>query len=155
MKKGIFAIFCLVVAMLVVSPVWAEDAPTKEECVAMCQNAATLMTEQGVDEALKQIGDPNGPFVWKGTYVFTIDMEQATVSAHPINPKLVGKSLMGMKDTNGKMFFAEFINVARNQGEGWVDYMWPKPGEKTPSPKTSYVLRVPGTNYVMLAGIYL
>ena len=49
---------------------------------------------------------------------------------------------------------AEFINVAKGKGAGWVDYMWPKPGEKKPSLKTTYVYKVPGESVIMAAGIY-
>ena len=75
-------------------------------------------------------------------------------NAHPIKPGLIGKNLMAAKDLNGKTFFAEFVNKAKNEGEGWVSYMWPKPGEKKPSPKVTYVEKVPGENVAMLAGIY-
>jgi signal transduction histidine kinase len=83
-----------------------------------------------------------------------LDSETARVLAHPAVPKLVGKEQSGLKDSNGKMFFLEFLNVAKEKGEGWVDYTWPKPGEKTPSPKTTYVYKVPGMNVVIGAGVY-
>ena len=59
-----------------------------------------------------------------------------------------------LKDVNGKMFFAEFVNVAKDKGEGWVDYMWPKPGDKTPVPKVTYVYKVPDFPVAVAAGIY-
>lgn len=131
----------------------AENA-TKEECMAKCKQAAEMVGEKGLDAALTAIMDKNGPFVWKNSYVFCIDMEKKANIAHPIKPKLIGKNLMHVKDVNGKLFFAEFINTAKNSGAGWVDYMWPKPGEKKPVPKTTYVYRVPGEPVFMAAGIY-
>ncbi len=148
------ALLTLSVLLLLLPPALAQDAPTKDECVKMCKKASALVTELGVEEALKQIGTPGGEYVWKGTYVFAVNVDLAIVAAHPANPKLVGKTLMGLKDVNGKMFFAEFISVAKGAGEGWVDYYWPKPGEKTPSAKESYVLKVPNTNIAVIAGIY-
>ncbi len=132
----------------------AAGKATEAECIAKCEEAATLIQKQGLDAALKQLSDRNGPFVWKDTYVFTIDLNKKTVLAHPIKPALVGKNLIGIKDINGKMFFAEFINVAKQKGKGWVSYMWPKPGEKKPSPKKTYVLKVPGQEVAVAAGIY-
>jgi len=44
------------------------------------------------------------------------------------------------------------------KGSGWVDYMWPKPGEKSPSKKVSYVkgAKMPTGEVVIVgAGIYL
>ncbi len=132
----------------------AADKATKDECVAKCKQAAGLFAAMSIDDALAKINDPKGELVWKDSYVFAIDMQAAQVKAHPITPNLIGKMLMGMKDTNGKMFFAEFVNKAKTDGDGWVSYMWPKPGEKTPSSKITYVYRVPGKDLVMLAGIY-
>jgi signal transduction histidine kinase len=48
----------------------------------------------------------------------------------------------------------EFVKVANNTGQGWVDYKWPKPNEDKPVDKTSYIYRVPGTQYFVGAGIY-
>jgi methyl-accepting chemotaxis protein len=45
---------------------------------------------------------------------------------HPYKPKLNGKDLSGSKDPNGKKLFVEFANVCRKEGEGFVDYSWPK-----------------------------
>jgi len=46
------------------------------------------------------------------------------------------------------------VNLAKDRGEGWVEYMYPKPGEEAPSKKISYVYRVPGQNLFVGAGIY-
>ncbi len=37
---------------------------------------------------------------------------------------------------------------------GWFEYPFPKPGEKGPSRKVTYMLAVPGTPYVVGAGVY-
>ncbi|MFH1156076.1 MAG: cache domain-containing protein [Pseudomonadota bacterium] len=132
----------------------AGEIATQEECVAKCKAAADMVKEKGLEATLAVINDKNGPFVWKDTYVFCIDIDRQANIAHPITPKLIGKNLMGAKDANGKLFFAEFINVASTAGSGWVEYMWPKPGEKSPSPKSTYVYKVSDHNVFMAAGIY-
>lgn len=154
MKKCIMAIFLLTIASLVSSQVVAGETATKEECVTMCQKALAVAKEKGVDEMLKQINDPHGSFVWKDSYIYAINLNNNKVAAHPIKPVLVGKDMSGIKDVNGKMFFVEKINLARDKGEGWVDYMWPKPGEKKPSSKTAFVIKVPGEPYAISAGVY-
>ena len=83
-----------------------------------------------------------------------MDLDSGAMIAHPIKPALIGKVLLTMKDTKGKLFFAEFVNVAKKDGEGWVGYMWPKPGEKTMSSKLTYIYRVPGQNVFLGSGIY-
>lgn len=154
MKKNLVSVLVLMVGLMFAGIGQAAEKATKEECVAKCKEAAQLVKDTGLDGALAKINDPKGPFVWKDTYVFCLDLNKKCNIGHPIKPKLIGKNLMAAKDANGKLFFAEFINVAKNKGEGWVSYMWPKPGEKKPSPKIAYVYKVPGEDVAMLAGIY-
>ena len=146
----------LLIAALVLSlagPTWAGSA-TKDEVVAKCHEAAKFIHDKGIDDAIKAIGDKNGPFVWKDTYVFLMNMD-GKMLAHPIKPELTQKeSLVQVKDTAGKPLFLEFIQLANDKGKGWVDYMWPKPGQDQPAAKTSYIYRVPGTQYIVGAGIY-
>ncbi|MBF0495367.1 MAG: cache domain-containing protein [Deltaproteobacteria bacterium] len=154
MKKRLIMglVLCLLVT-LSFSLSFAQDKATKDECVAKCKEAAKLITDKGLDAALKVLNDPKGPFVWKDSYVFTTNMDTGVNLSH-LNPKMVGKNLMEAKDVNGKAFYAEYIEVAKSKGEGWVSYMWPKPGEKTPSKKLAYVYRVPGQPILVGAGVY-
>lgn len=133
--------------------VWAESA-TKEEVIAKTQAAGKLVQEKGVEMASQTIGDKEGPFVWKDTYVFLMDLDGKMI-AHPIKPELTEQdTLVEVKDTDGKPLFVDFIQVAGNKGSGWVDYMWPKPGEENSSAKSTYIYRVEGTPYFVGAGIY-
>ena len=133
---------------------FAESA-TKEECVSMVQAAIKVAADQGIDAAFAQLGDPKGPFVWKDSYAFATSADEAVTQAHPIKPKLVGKNLLHVKDVNGVLIFAEISKIASSPaGKGWVDYMWPKPGEKKPAQKHTYVEKIPGTNTAICAGYY-
>jgi len=75
---------------------------------------------------------------------------------HPIKHKMEGKELIGLKDITGKRFFVEMTNIAKEKGSGWVDYMWPKPGEKNPSKKVSYIKKcvVDGEDLILGCGVY-
>lgn len=154
MKKSIFTL--AIVVLLTISftaMAWAQGA-TRKEVVAKCMAAAKLIQEKGVKAASQAIGDRHGPFVWKDSYVFLMDLD-GKMLAHPIKPELTKKAtLVDVKDTAGKPLFMEFIEVAGKKGSGWVNYMWPKPGHKKPVPKTSYIYRVPDTPYFVGAGIY-
>ena len=154
MKRALFVFTCIaLLSVFCMGLSIAQEKATKEECMAKCKEAAALIKEAGVDAAVAKIQDAKGPFVWKDSYVFVMDMDTKML-AHPITPTLVGKTLAGLKDVNGKIFGSEFVAVANSTGEGWVDYMWPKPGEKTPSKKLTYVYRVPGQQIIVGAGIY-
>jgi cytochrome c len=149
-----FGIICLIV-----SQAFSADAPQSKEAkqiVALVDKAAVLAESKGkpVFAEFKKKGSE-----WfKGeTYVFIADMN-GTILMHPANPELEGKNILDMKDTNGKTFMREFVETAQTKGSGWVDYMWPKPGEKTASKKLSYVkmAKMPnGEAVVVGAGIYV
>ena len=149
--RTIFIIFLLTTCFAALA--WAESA-TKDEVIAKCEAAAKLIQEKGVDAASQIIGDKAGPFVWKDTYVFLMDLDGKMI-AHPIKPELTKEdNLLKVADTDGKPLFVEFVQVAGSQGQGWVDYMWPKPGQDKPAAKSSYIYRVPNTPYFVGAGIY-
>jgi len=162
MKKGVVrrlvgvtikALWITIICLSFTVTSFAEEKATKEECIAKVKEAAAMAKTSEAEATLAKINDPKGQFVWKDSYVFCLDMESGKVLAHPIKPKLIGQMMEGIKDVKGKLFFAEFINVAKEKGEGWVDYMWPKPGEKEPTPKSTYVMKVEGTTLVMAAGV--
>ena len=131
----------------------AEKA-TKEECIQKCRAAAQMLNDESPEALLAKLNDPVGPFVWKDSYVFCMTLAEGIMAAHPFTPELRGKDVRKVTDVNGKMFLMEFLGKARNDGEGWTDYMWPKPGETEPSRKTTYCYSVPGTDYIMAAGTY-
>ncbi|MDM8535234.1 cache domain-containing protein [Desulfobacterales bacterium HSG17] len=132
----------------------AQEKATPQEVVQKVREASEFLSKTG-DEGLKEFMDKNGRWVWKDTYIFIANCSAQSLAAHPIKPKFVGKKLgMGFKDVNGKLFFAEYCTIVESFGKGWVEYMWAKVGEKTPSRKITYVMQVPGTSYQAGAGIY-
>ena len=117
------------------------------------EKSVQLILDKGEEEAFKLLTDPNGEWVQGDLYVFIYDLS-GTVVAH-LNKKLEGKNLMKFKDKNGKVFAAEFVEIARSEkGEGWCEYAWPKPGEKEASQKVSFIKRVPGKDLLVGVGVY-
>ncbi|MBB4845942.1 methyl-accepting chemotaxis protein [Paucibacter oligotrophus] len=86
-------------------------------------------------------------------YIWINDMQPRMVM-HPIKPELNGKDLGGNKDQAGKFLFVEFVNVVKAAGEGYVDYLWPRPGATEPVPKRSYVKGFAAWSWVLGSGIY-
>ena len=155
--KRFSMIFGMVLASLFVFSLtvsgFAEEKATKEECVVRCKIASELIQKIGLDAALAKINDPNGPFIWKDTYVFVFEDENCKILAHK-SPVAIGYVAKDLKDVNGKLYFHEFLQVAKTKGEGWVSYMYPKTRGATPEPKTSYILKVPGEKVIVGAGIW-
>ena len=61
----------------------------------------------------------------------------------------------GFQDANGKRIFVEFAKTAREKGEGFVDYYFPRRGETDAEPKLSYVAAVSGWDWVIGTGFYI
>ena len=57
-------------------------------------------------------------------------------------------------DAADKALFVHFVNIAKDPGQGWVDYMRPKPVKKAPLKKVS-IYKVPSKNVLVLAGVYV
>lgn len=154
MKKFSSILTVLLLSTALVCSAWATKTASKEECMQKCKEAVSFIKENGIEAGIKAINDKKGPFVWKDTYVFLMDLE-GKMLAHPVKPQLTqGGSLLEKSDANGKKHFAEFVKVATAKGEGWVDYMYSKPGMKAPKAKLSFIQRVGGTQYIVGAGIY-
>jgi len=86
---------------------------------------------------------------------FWINDTKAVIVMHPIKPKLDGKNMYNYKDKGGKQIFKEFADVARVNGDGFVDYVWPKPGFDKPQKKVSYVKLFKEFNWVIGTGAYV
>lgn len=159
MKKLMMMTISIVLGLCLVGSALADVETDKQECIAKTEAAADMMKNAGLVAALAEMNKKDGTFV-KGTiYVFTMNLDGVMI-AHPMKPNLIGKNMLNFKDAAGKEFFKEFIAVAKDPGAGWVDYMWPKPGEDKPVEKTSYILRVELTfgdtveQYLVGAGVY-
>ena len=149
----ILGVALVIILVSTLGDLWAvEELANREECVAKTKQAAKLIEEVGLAAALQKINDPNGPFMWKDTYVFCLD-ETGKVLVHK-DPKIIGFQAKNLKDVNGKLYMQEIIDVANTKGEGWVSYMYHKTPGAIPEPKTSYVLKVPSANVIVGAGFY-
>ncbi|MDK9721319.1 MAG: methyl-accepting chemotaxis protein [Rhodospirillales bacterium] len=87
-------------------------------------------------------------------YIWVNDMAPAMVM-HPIKPELDGKDLSKNADPSGKLLFVAFVQTVKDKGEGFVDYLWPKPGFDQPVAKVSYVKGFAPWGWVIGSGIYI
>ncbi len=74
---------------------------------------------------------------------------------HPFKAELDGTDISGSVDPNGKRFFSEMARVCKQNGEGFVDYEWEKPGKTEPQPKISFVKIYSKWDWIIGSGIYL
>lgn len=122
-----------------------------DEAKAMVEKAVKLLEGQGKDKAFAAFNDPAGGFVDRDLYVFVINQEGVTVS-HGANKALIGKSLLNLKDADGKAFIQDMITMAKGTGSGWVDYKWPNPTTKKVENKSSYIQK--SGDVIVGVGVY-
>lgn len=120
-------------------PAYSAEKGSAAEAVAMVKKAAALIKSDGKEKAYAAISDPaNKDFHDRDLYIYVYDMNGIAV-AHGVNPKLVGKNLLDMKDNEGKAMIQEMVKVAQGKGSGWVDFKWPNPVTKAVEAKSGYV----------------
>jgi methyl-accepting chemotaxis protein len=126
--------------------------------------AFSLMTEYDarvktgeltLDEAKKRAALRVKNLRYGGSEYFWINDLSPRMIMHPFKPELDGQDLSGNRDPDGKPIFVEFAKTCRESGQGFVDYMWPKPGETAPVPKVSFVKLFEPWGWVIGSGIYV
>ncbi len=134
-------VFTALAAIAMAHSVGAQESPPTsdqaKQIEAMVNKAAALVEAQG-KAAFAQFRVRDSEWWFGNTYLFIYDKDM-NVLLNPAFPKREGTNVHGDKDVAGKAFHDEFMRVIRSQGAGWVDYMFPKPGQTQPSRKWSYV----------------
>jgi PAS domain S-box-containing protein len=91
----------------------------------------------------------------KEGYFWITDTEPIMIF-HPYRKDLVGKKLDYYTDPSGKAIFLEFVEIAKNYGEGYVEYLWEEQDDTSRTiPKLSYVQLFEPWNWIIGTGIYL
>lgn len=153
MVKLKFAVLTILAVFFGIGFVSAEG-PTTSEVEAKVDQAIAMLKAEGI-KGFDKLRDKNGEFVFKGTYIWVHD-EDGKMIVHPIKPAMEGNSLMGLQDVAGKKFFVAMNALVKSKGNGWVEYLWPKPETTAPVRKVSYVkgVQVDGKNLIVGCGIY-
>jgi cytochrome c len=97
---------------------------TKADAQAMVQKASAFIKANGREKALAEFNNPQGGFVKGDLYLFATDFN-GVILAHA-NPKMVGKNLIDLRDSDGKLFVRGLIETAV-KGGGWYGYKWVNP----------------------------
>ena len=123
---------------------------TPAEAEALVKKAVLYFQKNGKEKALAEFMKKPGPFVDRDLYVTVYDMK-ANCLAH-INPKMVGKNMMDLRDGNGKYHIKERMEQAAVKDSGWQDFTFFNPQTKKVEPKQMYWEK--HDNMVFAAGAY-
>jgi len=139
----------MLVTMLLAAPMAnAADQATPDEAKAMAIKAVEYLKSAGPEKAFAEFDAKDGRWHDRDLYVTVLDSNGVAV-AQGNNPGLVGKSVIDLRDVDGKSFAREMIAV---KDASWVNFKWQNPVTKAVEPKTSYEVRV--GEYVVGVGAY-
>jgi signal transduction histidine kinase len=130
------------------SAAFAADRATPDEAKAMAEKAAAFLKENGPEKAFAAFHAKDGGFQDRDLYV-TVQDSQGTMVCHGTTPALEGKSMLNLKDVDGKAFNIEIQAV---KDTGWVSFKWLNPVTKLVEPKKNYEIRV--GDYLVGVGAY-
>jgi methyl-accepting chemotaxis protein len=130
------------------------ESEQAKQIVALVEKASALISSKG-KSIFPEFRQPGSEWRTGDTYLFVHDLK-GNILFNGGFPKREGTNSSSRKDSNGKLYSAEFAKVVRSKGSGWVDYMFPKPGQSQPSQKWSYVkaVNIDGTPGLVGAGFY-
>jgi cytochrome c len=138
----------LAAALLLTTVALAADQGTPDEAKAMAVKAAAYLQSAGPEKAFAAFDATQGAWQDRDLYVIVFDLKGVAV-ARGNNPGLIGKSLIDLKDVDGRAFIQEIVAISDT---GWVSYKWQNPISKAVETKTSYVVRA--GDYVIAVGAY-
>ncbi len=151
MKRSIMAVSLAVLLMVAGGAAIAAEFGTQPEAEALVKKAIAEIKASGKDKAFAEISNPKGKFVDRDLYIFVYDITGKCV-AHGFNQKMIGKDLAEVKDSDGKFYVKERIEIAKTKGKGWQDYKYTNPLSKKIENKTAYIERI--DDMIVGCGVY-
>ena len=135
--KRLFAVLtAATLAFLSLTAAADEQRASEPEAEAMVKKAIAFYKKNGRDKAIAEFNRNPGPFVDRDLYV-TVYTPKADALAH-INPKMVGKNMMELRDADGKYHIKERMEAAQKDSNGWQDFKFFNPVSKKIEPKRMY-----------------
>jgi signal transduction histidine kinase len=134
----------------------AEDKISASELTELVRDGADVLEKKG-ETAYPEFRKKGSRWFHDDTYFFVWDMNGKRVF-HAANPEGEGKNVRDLKDIKGRPIGKMILDTGKSaDGEGWIHYMYPEPGDIFPTWKSTFVKRVTfpsGKKYILGCGIY-
>ena len=136
--KRVFSFLAATFLALASFTAFAQDGQraSEAEAEAMVKKAIAHYKKNGKEKAIADFQKNPGPFIDRDLYV-TVYTLNADALAH-INPKMVGKNMMELRDADGKYHIKERMEAAQKGNSGWQDFKFFNPVSKQIEPKRMY-----------------
>lgn len=124
------------------------NAPPAVRIVSPLETRAQALLERAVAHA-KATGEAGlgafnseAAYFDRDLYVYALKMDGRFLASGGFSAGLIGSNVLDFVDTDGKAFFREMIAIARDKGEGRVEYKWFNPADSRGEPKVTLFRRV-------------
>jgi cytochrome c len=133
-----FALLAICALALPCLPLRAQEDKyaSRAEAQALVKKAIEYYRKNGRDKAIAEFVRNPGPFVDRDLYI-TVYTMAGDALAH-INPKIVGKNMLDLRDGDGKYHIRERMEAAAKGTSGWQDLKFFNPVTKKIEPKEMY-----------------
>ena len=128
----------------------ASERASEADAEALVKNAVQFYKRNGLDKALAEFRKNPGRFIDRDLYV-TVHTPNADCLSH-INPNMVGRNMMELRDGNGRYHVKERMEMAKKGEKGWQDFAVFNPVSKNIEPKRMYWEKHDGL--IFAAGAY-
>jgi cytochrome c len=144
----LLTLLTLGLVLFFVPEVLAAGQATPDEAKAMAIKAADFLKSNGPEKAFKEFNAKDNIWHDRDLYV-TVQDSNGVIVAHGTNPGLIGRTVLDLKDVDGKPFNREFQAV---KDAAWISYKWQNPLTRAVEAKKMYSVRV--GDYVLGVGAY-
>ena len=154
MKRLItIALAAFALAFAGVSAAQEKSKGTAAEATAMVEKAIAHIKKVGREKAFADFNNKQGPFTDRDLYVVVYDLK-GKVLAHGANEKMIGKDVIELRDSDGKYFVKERVEMMSKgpNAKGWQDYKFMNPVSRQIEPKSMYIHRF--EDLIVGCGIY-
>jgi hypothetical protein len=110
---------------------------TPFEAKKRVKKAIQFIQEVGAQAAFAEFCSRKGRFSDMDSYITVYDVN-GILRAYPINKQSIGTNVLETKDTQGKYFVRELIELVKEKGKGWVEYLYHNPASGQDESKLSY-----------------
>lgn len=139
--KRLLGIALVFLSCIVVSPVVLAASPNAhgslEEAKALVHKARAYIRQYGREKAFAEFDKRDGQFVDRDLYIYVYDKSLRNL-AHGGNPKLIGKDLHDLRDSDGK-YLTQGLLAEAMKGGGTYDYRFLNPVSGKVEKKVGYV----------------
>jgi len=151
MKKIATILTVCALGLVFVSGALCEERASKKDATDMVKKAVAAFKQKG-EKAFVEFTAPSKTFTLKDLYVVAYDTTGKCL-AHGQNAKLVGNSLIELKDADGKEFVKERVELVKTKDNFWQEYKFTDPLTKRILPKEAYCEKANATT-IICGGVY-